>query len=557
MEYSKLVEVYESLNKTTKRLEKTDILLELFKKTSCLREVIYLLNGRVFPDWERKELGVSSRLILKAISMYSGESGSVIEKLWKKYGDLGKVVDSLPRKQKTLFSKKLTVEKVVENLRKLPEFEGQGTVDKKIKTVLELLNNSGRKEAEYITKTVLGELRVGVAKGIIRDAIAKAFDVDVKEVERAYNSTGDYGEVAEVVKKLGKNGLKKFGLKTGRPLKVMLAIKVDGVEEAFKAVGKPAEFEYKLDGFRVVISKDKEGIKLFTRRMENVTKQFPDVVEAVKKNVKGKDFIIDSEVVGYDKKSERYLPFQKISQRIKRKYDIQKMAKEFPVEVNVFDVLYYNGKSYEGEKFEKRRKLVEKIVKDVKKKIVVVDGIMTGDVKKAEEFFKESLSEGHEGLIVKKLDASYKPGRYVGGWVKLKNVMESLDLVITGAQWGEGKRSGWLSSFILSCRKDGEFLSIGKVGTGIKEKDEEGVTFKQLTKELKPLITESKGRDVKIKPKLVVEVNYEEIQKSPSYGSGYALRFPRVLRVREDRGANDCDGLKRIEKLYRKQRGRK
>lgn len=558
MDYSKLVEVYEALEKTTKRLEKTKILAELFKETDELREVVYLLKGSVFPDWNRKELGVSSRLMLKAISMCAGESITNIEKLWKKHGDLGKVMGILAgdKKQKVLMTKRLTIEKIVGNLRKLPEFEGKGTVDRKIKLIVELLNNAEEKETRYITKLVLGNLRIGVARGIIRDAIAGAFNVDVKEVERAYNTTGDYGEVAERVKKYGKEGLDGLGLKTGKPIKVMLAIKTDGVEDAFKALGKPAEFEYKLDGFRVVISKDEQGIKLFTRRMEDVTKQFPDVVDAVKKNVRGNNFLIDSEVVGYDKKTGKYMAFQKISQRIKRKYHIEEMAKKFPVEVNVFDVLYYNGRSYEKEEFGNRRELVKKIVNNVGKKIVAVKGIVTEDAKKAEEFYMESLGAGHEGVIVKNLKAGYKPGRYVGGWVKLKKVMESLDLVITGARWGEGKRSGWLSSFILSCREGKKFFSIGKVGTGVKEKGEGLITFKQLTKELKPYITRSDGRDVTVKPTLVVEVGYEEIQKSPSYESGYALRFPRVLRVRYDRCAGDCDELKRVRGLYEKQRGR-
>jgi DNA ligase-1 len=558
MNYSSLVEVYEALGKTTKRLEKTRILSELFKKTDDLEETVCLLNGRVFPDWDRRELGFSSRLMLKAISMSAGVGAGEVEREWKKRGDLGKVAKELSgsRKQSVLFQRKLTTKAVVENLRKMPGIEGKGAVDRKVKMVVELLNNSKPSEAEYVVKMVLGELRIGVAKGIIRDAIAGAFEVDAGEVERAYNSIGDYGEVAERVKKDGEKGLENVGVMTGKPMKVMLAIKVGDIKEAFEAVGKPAEFEYKLDGFRVIISRDEKGIKLFTRRMEDVTKQFPDVVKAVQDGVKGKEFVIDAEIVGYDRKTGKYVAFQGISQRIKRKYDIEKMAKEFPVEVNVFDVIYHDGRNFVGEGFKERRKILEKIVKVEKKKIVVVWGIVTGDEKEAEKFYKEALEAGHEGVMVKKIDSAYVPGRYVGGWVKLKNVMESLDLVITGAQWGEGKRSGWLSSFILSCRSGKKFLSIGKVGTGIKEKAGEGITFKELTKELKPHITASEGRDVAVKPVIVVEVGYEEIQKSPSYESGYALRFPRVVRVRYDRRAEDCDELARIEGLYRKQRGR-
>lgn len=557
MRYSEFVEVYEELGKTSKTLEKTKIISGFLEKNEDLSISIALIRGSVFPEWDKKELGISSKLMVKALALCSGESVSKIEKLWKEEGDLGKTAERIveKKKQTTLSSKKLDVEKVFENIRKLPLIEGKGAVDRKIKTILELLNNSSGREAKYIVKTILCKLRVGVAKGIIRDAIAQRFKVEAKDVERAYNNIGDYGEVAKAIKEKGVKALKDFSLKSGRPLKVMLAVKVDSVEDAFKAVGNPAIFEYKLDGFRVVISKNKEGIKLFTRRMEDVTRQFPDVVEAVKKNVKGKEFVLDSEVVGYDKISKKYLPFQSISQRIKRKYDIEEMVKRFPVEVNVFDVLYYEGKSFLEKDNDFRRNFLKKIVRKSEKKIGIVKSVLLRDSAKAEEFYKESLDAGHEGLIVKNKEAHYIAGRYVNGWVKVKNVMESLDLVITGAQWGEGKRKGWLSSFILSCKSGDKFLTIGKVGTGIKEK--EGLTFKKLTEDLEKEIIEREGRNVRINPKVIVEVNYEEIQKSPTYGSGYALRFPRVIRIRDDKGLGDVDDIKRIKKFYDNQRSRK
>jgi DNA ligase-1 len=292
---------------------------------------------------------------------------------------------------------------------------------------------------------------------------------------------------------------------------------------------------------------------LFTRRLENVTQQFPDIIEAVKKYVKGNNFILDGEVIGIDPKTKKWMPFQAISQRIKRKYDIEDIAKKFPVEVNLFDILYYNGKDLTKKTQEERRKFLEKIVKQIPKKIILTKKLITSNKIKAEKFYKESLKVGNEGVIVKNLKTIYQPGRRVGGWVKIKSIMETLELTITGAEWGEGKRASWLSSFTLACKKDSEFLEVGKVGTGIKEKDEEGITFKQLTKLLKPSIIRQEGKTVKIKPNLVVEIAYEEIQKSPTYSSGYALRFPRVLRIRYDRSIKDIDTIDRIKEIYSKQ----
>ncbi|MBW2975732.1 ATP-dependent DNA ligase [Candidatus Woesearchaeota archaeon] len=583
MEYIKLVEIYEKLEKTTKRLEKTHIISEFLKKTDAenLPIITLLLQGKLFPNWDENKTGVASRLILKAINTATGINASRIEHEWKNTGDLGITAENLvgKKRQSTLFSHELSVKKVFNNLRKLAVLEGAGTVDKKMKLIAELLTSAKPMEAKYIVRTVLEELRVGVGEGSLRDAIVWAFfgdkiglkymsenKIEIKSreeykryidaVQKAYDVTNDFSSVAASAKKEGLRGLDDSGIEVFRPLKVMLALKVKDIEEGFERCGKPADIEYKLDGFRIQAHKEGDKIRLFTRRLEDVTAQFPDVVEYVKKNIKGKSFIIDSEAAGFDPKTGKYLPFQKISQRIKRKYNINEMAKMFPVEMNVFDVLYYNGKNMIKEGFKKRRELIEKIVTSRKRKIVVVKNLISPDAKKAEEFYKESMEEGNEGVMFKKLDAPYKPGARVGFMVKLKGVQEGLDVVITAAEWGEGKRARWLSSFTIACiDKDGRFLDIGKVGTGIKEKADEGVSFEELTKLLKPLIKSEKGKTAIIRPKIVIEVTYEEIQKSPTYSSGYALRFPRFKQLRNmDKRARDIVTLDEIEDMYFGQR---
>ncbi len=557
MRYNQLVDVYDRLEKTTKRLEKIEIISETLKKTKKeeLKEIVYLLEGRIFPEWDKRKIGFSSRLMIKALSVGSGESVDKIENLFRKKGDLGLVAEEIikKRKQATLSSRELDSNKVMDNIRKLAELEGKGTVDKKIRLITELLSNANGKEAKYIVKTVLENLRIGVSSGIIRDGIAKAFEIYVDEIEKAADLSGDYGEVAELA---STRKLSSVGMKVGKPVKCMLAILANDIDECFESLGKKIQLENKIDGFRLQCHFDGNKIKLFTRRMEEVTEQFPDIVEFLKKHVKGDNYILDAEAVGYDKKTGKYLPFQIVSQRIRRKYNIKEMAEKFPVELDLFDILYYNGKNFMETDLAERRKILENIVKEKKKEVVLTEKLVTDDRKKAEEYFKKILKEGFEGLMAKSLDSKYRPGRYVNGWMKLKNILEPLDLVIVKAEYGEGKRAGWLTSYTIACKSENKFFDVGKVSTGVKEKSE-GLTYKEMTTLLKPLIEKQKGKEVEVKPKIIIEVGYEEIQKSVNYNSEFALRFPKVLQLRTDKSLDEISDLKLIKKIYNSQRGKK
>jgi DNA ligase-1 len=336
----------------------------------------------------------------------------------------------------------------------------------------------------------------------------------------------------------------------------MLAQKVLTVADGFKALGLPCAVEYKYDGFRLFIHKKDNEIKLFTRRLENVTKQFPEVVDYIKKYVTGKSFILDSEAVGFHKKTKEYTSFQHISQRIRRKHNIEEMQKELPIEVNVFDIIYHNGNSLLNESFKKRTKLLRKIITPTRYKIIYSKQIITDNEKKAKEFYKHALKDRQEGIMMKNLDAPYNPGSRVGHMLKIKPEVKDLDLVIVGAEYGKGKRSGWLSSYILACREGDKFLEIGKMGTGIKEKSASevgGVSFAELTEKVKPFITKETGREVKIKPKIIVSVSYQEVQRSPNYASGFALRFPRFTELRPDKPLNEITSLEEIKQDFEHQ----
>src|SRR3989344_3959182 len=519
MKYKELAEFYEEASATTKRLEKTAILEKFLKKIANSgketdKDILYLLLGDIYPEYDERRIGISSQLAIKAISKATGINEKNVLHEWKVIGDLGKVAEKLTekKKQSTLNSKTLTTEKVLENLRKLPELVGKGTVGKKIDLITELLTSASPIEALYLVRTLLADLRIGLKESTVRDAMAKAFFPDDKSAARkiqdAIDKSNDLASVFNIVKDGKIDEFEKIHLEVFKPIKAMLAQKAKNIEEAFEAVGKPAAIEYKYDGFRLIIHKKGRKVVFFTRRLENVTKQFPEVVSYILKYVKGDSFILDSEAVGFDKKTKEYKPFQEISQRIRRKYDIEKLQEELPVEINVFDILYYNGKSLLNEPFEKRAVLLRKIIKNQPYKIIPAKQIITSDEKKASAFSKEALKDNQEGVMMKNLTAPYKPGSRVGYMIKIKPEERELDLVITGGEYGTGKRFGGLTSFYLSCydKKNKKYVEIGKMSTGLKEKEssaekEEGaVTFTHLSKILQPHIIKEHGRTAEIKP---------------------------------------------------------
>ncbi|MBL7051749.1 MAG: ATP-dependent DNA ligase [Nanoarchaeota archaeon] len=554
MRYLKLAELYRDSSATTKRLEKIEILSKfLISLSQKDRDVMYLLLGDIYPEYDERRIGISNQIAIKAISKATGIEIKEVNKKWKSIGDIGLVAENLTKnkKQITLATNILTIEKVLENLRKLPKLEGKGTVGKKLSLITELLTSATPLEALYLVRTLIGDLRIGIKESTIKHSLAKAFfkkdENAAIKIQEAIDKSNDIAAVFDIAKKKKIKDFEKIHLQVGKPIKAMLAQKVKTFEEGFKALGKPCAIEYKYDGFRMIIHKNNEDVTLFTRSLENVTKQFPEVVEYIKKYVKGKSFILDSEAVGFNKKTKKYTAFQDISQRIRRKYNIKDLQDKLPVEVNVFDILYYEGKSMLNETFKERTKIVKKIIKKHPYKIIYSKQIITGDEKKAREFYKQALKDNQEGIMMKNLDAIYQPGRRVGHMMKIKPEVKDLDLVIVGGEYGTGKRSGWISSYNLACvNKKGEYLEIGKMGTGMKEKADQGMTFEQLTEEVKPYIIKEKGKKVFIKPKIVISVTYQEIQKSPNYPSGFALRFPRFISLRPDRRAEEITTVEEI-----------
>ncbi len=557
MDYSKLVESYEALESTQATLEKTSILADLFSEAGeDLEDVVLLAMGRPFPAWKDLDIGVSSKTMVDIISQATGRKKAEIEEVWKERGDLGYAAEEMVKKktQQRLAEGKLTVERVMDKLEKVAKMEKQGlsesvSMDKKKKEIADLISSSEPVEARYVTRTVLGTMRMGVGEGTVRDALSEAFfdGENVEKIENGYDLTNDYAEVASACRK-GIEAVEELEIELFRPIKSMLARKVDTVEEGFETVGTPAAVDYKYDGMRAQIHVKDGEVKVFTRRLEDVTKQFPDVEAAVKNHLDSGSCIIDAEVVAYSPEDGSAIPFQKLSKRIKRKYDIERLTEEIPVEVRPFDLLYEEG-SMLDEEYSARWESLSETVEEEEREIRLADHMETESAEEVKQMEHEALQAGQEGIMMKNLEAEYKPGSRVGYMVKLKPVMETLDLAIIGGEWSEGRRAGWIGSLKLGCfdEEKGEYEEVGKMATGLTDEQ-----LQEITDRLQPLVVDEDGRNVKVRPEIIVEVEYEEIQKSPTYSSGYALRFPRMKQFRDDK--EEADSLERIKELYRNQK---
>lgn len=567
MKYSALVEVFNRLNATQANLEKTDILAEALSDASTddLPLITRFCRGKIFASWDDREIGMSSSLAKEAISKTTGASDDDIDDAWRETGDLGDAAASLMEQSRQDLSQfvqdesaDLTVQEIYDTFETIEQAEGEGSVDRKVSELASLLNRADPDEARYIVRLAVGAMRLGVGEGTVRDALAKAFipEIDPDEaeamVEHAYDVTNDFGLVARALKEDGEEGLNDLELELFRPIKVMLAQKSESMEEGFEDVADEdgvAALEAKYDGMRTQIHKQGDEIRVFTRRLEDVTKQFPDLVQAVEEHIDADECIIEGEAVAYDPDDHSQVPFQTMSKRIKRKYDIEQMVEEIPVVLHLFDITYLDGEGLLDEPLRDRLSRLDSILDPEDWVIDRAEHLETDDLDRANDFYQRILSQGHEGIMLKNLDAAYKPGSRVGYMVKLKPIMETLDLVAVRAKWSEGRKSDWLGRLFLACRdEDGELLEVGRMSTGFTDEE-----LADLTERLEDLIIEEDGREVTLQPEVVIEVAYEEIQESPKYGSGYALRFPRFIQVREDLSVEEADSLAKVESLYRDQ----
>ncbi|SFR64945.1 ATP-dependent DNA ligase [Halogeometricum limi] len=569
MEHTALVDVYDRLSSTSSNNEKRDVVAEAFAESDAhLWRLVVLVRGRLFPAHDRRELGVSSRLTLEAVLTATGAPEDEVRERWRQTGDLGDAAAWAVENggQQTLFSETLTVGRVHDGLRELADFEGDGSQGRRVDALAGLVSVATPDEARYVVRTALGHMRVGVGEGTIRDAIAVAFldggDDAVSAVERAYQVTNDFAVVAETARDGGRDALAELDVELFRPIQSMLAEKAESLAEglADAAADGRVRYEYKYDGIRIQVHVGGDDVRLFTRRLEDVTAQFPDVVRAMERGVTAENAIFDGELVGYTPETiagddRTPVVFQELSRRVKRESDVEATSREIPVVVHLFDCLYDGETLLDDPAAERYERLVaafDSVEPEFDDGVAGLELATTATVSPddpdpAAALYEEALERGHEGLMLKNPDATYQPGRRVGRLLKLKPTMEPLDVVVVRAKYSEGRRSELLGRLYLACydAQSDELREVGRLSTGYTDDE-----LRALTDRLESLATTRDGRLVEVDPEVVLEVEYEEIQSSTEYDSGYALRFPRFLGVREDLGPADADTLERVDSLF-------
>jgi len=551
-EFRSLAELCEKLGSTTKRTLMTDDVADflIHLQPEEVEPAVSMVLGRPFPKWDQRVLEVSWATLSAIIKRLTNVDWKDFREAFSKTGDIGdasKIVfeASKIRRQATLFEKPLTILEVRHTFENIAEAAGFGSRERKERLVETLLGQATPLEAKYVVKILIGEMRTGFHEGLMELAVSKAFDIPIETVQTATMLTGDIGEVASIAKTKGKEGILKLQFKVFRPIKPMMAQMAEDVNEALKEVGGQMAFEYKLDGARIQIHKSNDAVRIFSRRLTDVTESLPEIVELVKDEVKAQQVILDGEVIAVGEEKSPLL-FQHVMRRFRRVHGIEEMTKQIPVELQLFDVIYLNGQSLIDLPYLERRKKLAEIVRH----IPLTNQIVTKNPNQAEQFLKEALDKGHEGLVAKKLDSPYTPGIRGKRWFKIKRTLEPLDLVIVAAEWGYGRRHNWLSDYYLAAQdpEKGGFQVVGKTFKGLTDQE-----ITEMTRRLKELTIRENPHGVAVVPKIVVEVAYNEVQKSPKYEAGIALRFARITRVRDDKNPEEADTIQRVKEIYERQ----
>jgi len=580
LDYVVIADAYEKIEATTKRLEMTDLLVDLLKKTpkNVIAKVVYLTQGKLYPDFVGLEIGVAEKLAIKALARASGRSQSEIEEDLQKSGDIGETAQKLlaKKKQTTFFQKTLTAQHVYATLDKMAKTSGSGAVDSKMALLAGLLSDASPREAKYIMRTVTSKLRLGIADMTVLDALAIAYGGGKESrelIERAYNISSDLGRVANVVAEKGLAGIEKFQVVVFEPIRPMLAERLSSPEEILEKLDGKCVAEYKYDGERVQAHKKGNEVVLYSRRMERISDQYPDAVELVRENVNAEEAILEAECVAVDIETRELLPFQELMHR-RRKYGVKEAMEQYPVSLFMFDALYVDGKDLTLEAYPLRRTLLEKTLKE-SDRVKAAKQMKTGSVKELEEFFEEAIEDGCEGLICKSVgaDSVYQAGARGWMWIKYKRdykseMTDTVDLVVVGAFHGRGKRAGAYGALLLAAynRETDTFETVTKLGTGFTDED-----LKKLPELLREHVVPRKpsrvqstlAADVWFEPKVVLEVLGAEITLSPIHvcalgsirkGSGLAIRFPRFRgKYRTDKAAEDATSAAEVVEMYRNQ----
>jgi DNA ligase-1 len=518
---------------------------------SEVEPAVSMILGRPFPKWDQRVLELSWTTVSGIIRRLTSLNWSDFRAAYSQTGDVGSAVETVfesskLKKQATLFEKALSILEVRRTFEDIAEASGSGSRERKERLLETVLSQASPLEVKYLVKIMIGEMRTGFHEGLMEAAVAKAFEISLEAVQTASMLTGDVGETASILKAKGKEGLATLRFRVFRPIKPMMAQMATGVEEALKEAKGPVAFEYKLDGARIQIHKSKEKVRIFSRRLTDVTESLPEIADLVRNEIQAAEAILEGEIIALGKDRTSPLLFQHLMRRFRRVHGIDEMAKEVPLELQLFDVIYCDGESLIDVPYERRRKRLSEIAGE----IPLTKQIVTDNPQQARHFLIEALDSGHEGLVAKKLSSPYTPGIRGKRWFKIKQTLDPLDLVIVAAEWGYGRRHRWLSDYYLAARdtETGELATVGKTFKGLT--DDEII---EITERLKGLIVREEPHLVVVVPKIVVEVAYNEVQKSPKYDCGMALRFARITRIRDDKSPEDADTIQRVREIYEKQ----
>ena len=531
----------EQLEGTSGRLDMIDIISRILPTLSPeeLPVFVRFVMGRIFPDWSSKKLGIGPNLLYEAIGYVAGmKKEQVIEKI-NTTGDAGRAVEDLlsVKSQTTFFHEDLDLVRVYNALIAIAGMEGKKSQREKLLAVRRLLGNAYPLEGKYLARLMLEELRIGVGEGSVRDAIAKAFSVDSALVEHAMQALNDTGEVARLAK-TGPAALQDVRITLFHPVRMMLA-QQGSIADMISEHGQIAA-EFKYDGSRFQFHKKGNWARLYSRRLEDVTAALPDVIEKLTSSTEH-DVILDGEVIAV--KDNKPMPFQSVLRRFRRRHDIAEAQDAIEMVPLVFDILYLDGETLIDLPLEKRRERLISVVNGY-----IAPQVVSSDALEIERTYKESLDAGHEGIMIKVPGSPYSPGQRGKNWIKIKPEVDTLDLAVIGAEWGEGKRAHIFGSFLMACQDQGKLIALSRVATGFS--DEQLAEIYDL---LKDRVIKKSGKEVSFEPELVFEVGYAELQVSPTYEGGFALRFPRFIRIRDDKGITDVETLDSIRERYRRQ----
>jgi len=580
LDFSTIVKILGQMEQTTSRLELTNYLVTLFKNTpsDLVDKIIYLIQGKIRPDYEGIEMGIAEKMIIRIISQISNISNDEVYRKYREKGDLGSVAEAILRNkiQTTLFNEKVTIERISLVFDKISKTTGKGSQETKIKLFASLFNDSSPEECKYIIRFALGTLRLGIADSTIMDALALAYTSDKKNrkiLENAYNVSSDMGRVSKILAKQGLKAVSAIKIELFIPIRPMLAERVQTSKEALEKVSGKAAVEFKLDGERVQIHRGDKKVQIFSRSLENITHYYPDVAEA-SRTITLRNFIIEAEVVAINKYTEEFLPFQELMHR-RRKYDIDKNVENYPVSVNVFDILYASGRDKTNLPYIERRALLkDTITNSVDRRLTLIQQRIVSSVDQLEKFMAKSIEYGCEGLVVKQTNSPYRAGARGFAWIKIKReyrseLVDTLDLVIIGGSYGRGRRVGRYGALLLAVydKNENAFKSVCKVGSGFTDEVLEEL-FTDLGKYMipkkHPRVYSKLEMNTWFIPTIVIEIIASEITLSPEYdagmdsirkGFGLSLRFPKFTKkIRRDKNPQDITDESELIEMYRKQR---